>query len=154
MNELTLQIIASLKLLTVCAYATLYGLGGMFWRQQLRRLGGSLLITLAIAGFSVWTRTFSYYYLFVLPLVYGATSIGYGASSTGIKIFKRAYCGLAYALVALPIALVTGNWIMFALHTTMCLGVSITLGVTNPTNARYEESLIGATIATMPLFMA
>ena len=152
MSEGTLQLIASLKLLIVCGYATLYGLGGMNGKWK-RRILGSGLYTIALVAFSIWTSSFSWVYLLVFPLLFGATSIGYGAGTTITKVIKRAYCGLAYSLVALPICLVTGNWTLYILHTIACLGVSITLGVINPVSARYEESLIGATIATLPLFM-
>lgn len=152
MSEVLLQNIASLKLLTVAIFATMYGWGGMI-SKPIRRVGGSLFLTSAIVGFSLWTQTFNWWICLYALLLWGALSMGYGATKTKDKIIKRTYCGLAYALASLPIAIVTSAWVLFALHTVMCVGVSVTLGVINPVHARYEETLIGATIATLPLFM-
>jgi hypothetical protein len=60
---------------------------------------------------------------------------------------------LLYALAAIPLAIITGNWIVFALHTALCVVFSVVLGVTNPVYARKEETLIGLTIGLLPLFM-
>ena len=66
---------------------------------------------------------------------------------------KYGYCGLAYAVASLPIAIVNGAWVLLALHTFICLTVSITLGVNNPNSARSEETLIGFIIGLLPMFM-
>jgi len=153
MSENMLSFIAYLKLITVACYALLYSSGGIKEKWK-RRLLGSGLLTAAIAGFSLWTQTFSWHYLWVFPLLYGATSIGYGADEVKEKVFKRSYCGLAYATASLPIAIVNGAWVLLALHIVLCLGISITLGVLNPVHARYEETLLGTTISLLPLFMA
>jgi len=154
MTENMLQLIASLKLLIVTGYATLYGLGGMNGKWK-RRILGSGLYTALLVAMSLWTGSFSPWLLCVFPLLYGATSIGYGGTDvTAMKIFKRGYCGLAYAFAALPVAIVSGNYALFALHTALCITVSILLGVFGiATNARYEETIIGATIVFLPIYM-
>lgn len=152
MNEDTLQIVSSLKILWVAIYSFLYGRGGMN-NKALRRVFGSLLLSLGIIGFSLWQRTFSYYYM-LLPLLYfGCSSIGYGHDDVWMKIWKRTYCGLAYACASLPIVIVNQAWVLFALHTFICVAVSVTLGVVNPVEAREEETLIAVSIGLMPLFM-
>ena len=153
MSELMLQWVATLKMLVVCLYASLYGFGGMNGKWK-RRIIGALLLTVAIIGFSLWTGTFSWWYLLCAPLYYGSTSIGYGGTDvTWKKIFKRSYCGLAYVCASLPIAIVNEAWALLALHTVLCIGTSVLLGVWNPTNARNEETLIGVSISLLPLYM-
>jgi hypothetical protein len=151
-NEWTLQLIASFKFIWLAIFTYLYGAGGIKHKPT-RRYYGTLWLTLGYVVFSLINGGFSFYYLICYPLLIAATSIGYGADTTGKKIFKRFYCGLAYAFAALPLAIVTSNWVMFALHTLLCLSISITLGVTNPVHARSEETLIGASIGLLPLFM-
>lgn len=152
MSEITLQWISFAQLICACIYAVMYGFGGVMLRQQLRRIGATIFFMVCIVVFSLIKDSFSFYYLFSLPLLYGAVSIGYGADTTKMKIFKRAYCGLSYSLPFLPICMVTGNWTLFALHTIYCLLTSIVLGVQNPfDNARAEETSIGFVIAFLPL---
>jgi hypothetical protein len=152
MNEYLLQLFAVLRIFWVLLYAYLYGLGGIS-NKWVRRYVGSAWLVLGYIGFSLQTGVFSPYLLICLPLLIGATSIGYGADDVGIKIFKRFYCGALYAVAALPVAFVTGNWVMFALHTVLCVGFSVVLGVVNPVYARKEETLIGLAIGLLPTFM-
>ena len=152
MDENTLQLMGILRLIWAVGYAWLYASGGISGKWK-RRYVGSAFLTLGIVGFSIWLNTFSWWYLLFFFLVLGATSLGYGANETGKKIFKRGYCGLAYAVASLPIAIVNGAWVLLALHTFICLTVSITLGVNNPTSARSEETLVGFMIGLLPMFM-
>jgi len=152
MSELTLQLTASLRIMCVAIWGLMYGLGGMS-HKPMRRYYGTALLVGSYCLFSGLEGTFSWWYLLCYPLLIAATSIGYGADSVAMKIWKRFYCGAAYSFAALPIAFVTGNWTMFALHTALCLSVSIVLGVINPVTARKEETLIGTTIGLIPLFM-
>ena len=151
MNEHLLQLLALGRLLGITAFAAFYAYGGIN-HKPLRRYYGTLLLTGLYCLFSALEGTFSWFYLMCYPLLIAATSIGYGADSTGMKIWKRFYCGAAYSCAMLPIAFVTQNWTMFALHTFLCLTMSITLGVINPVNARKEETMIGTTIGLIPLF--
>lgn len=151
MSETMLQWINFLELIAVSCYATLYGFGGIRGKWK-RRYVGSVLFTISVALFSLWLGKFNWISLAVLPLLIGATSIGYGADKTMEKILKRAYCGLAYSCASLPIFVVNGKWIVFALHIALCVITSIVLGVTNPyKNARAEETTIGFFIAFLPL---
>lgn len=152
MNEWTLQLLAALRILWVTIFAYLYGVGGIN-NKATRRYLGTLWLTLGFITFSLIDGSFSWFYLLCYPLLVGATSLGYGAETTAGKIFKRSYCGLAYAFAALPIAFVTGNWVVYALHTMMCLVFSIVLGTVNPVHARKEETLMGLTIGLLPMFL-
>ena len=154
MEETTLQLIAILKLLFIVIYAACYAFGGMKGKWK-RRILGSILLTSAIAGFSLWQGTFSFWYLSCALFLFGSTSMGYGADRLVEKLWKRFYCGLAYSLIALPMAIVHNNWAMFILNIILCLSVSIILGVWNPCrNARDEETMMGVVVSFIPIFMA
>ena len=152
MNENLLQWVSFSKIIFLAVYSLFYGLGGMDGKWK-RRYLGSACLTSAILIYSVIQGTFSLYYLMCLPLLIGATSLGYGSDKTNIKMLKRAYCGLAYALCALPIAIINHSWLMMGIHSVICVGISILLGTFNPTEAREEETIIGFFIGFLPLFM-
>jgi len=153
MDEFILQIFAALRILWVSIFAYFYGLGGVS-NKWIRRYLGTAWLVLGYVAFSLQDKAFSPYIFICYPLLVLATSVGYGGTDeTSKKIFKRFYCGLLYAIAALPIAIISGNWIVYALHTFLCVLFSVVLGVTNPVVARYEETLIGLTIGLLPLYM-
>jgi len=79
---------------------------------------------------------------------------GYGGTDFSTKLRKRALCGLLISISAIPIVLVTGNWIMFGVHTVLSLVGMVVFGVWNPTrSARDEETLIAALSSLIPIFM-
>ena len=151
MNEITLQWVQLLKLVSVAIFATLYGFGGINGKWK-RRFLGSGFLTSTIIGFGLWMQTFSYWHLLCFFLYVGALSIGYGAEDTKNKIIKRTYCGLAYACASLPIFITSGKWELFALHTIICLLFSVWGGVRNIFgSARAEETSIAVAISYIPL---
>lgn len=153
MNEQTLQLISSLKLLLVAGFATLYGLGGMSGKWK-RRFIAPVLLGLGIAGFSLWTQSFTFWYLLCVPLLFGALSLGYGADTIAEKIKNRAIAGAAAACCFIPIFWVQAAWSLLLLHILVCMAVSVIAGTWNQTSsARAEETLIGATYALIPLFV-
>jgi len=153
MSELSLQLFAALRIFWVTIFAYFYGFGGV-QNKFVRRYIGTAWLTLGYLAFAIQDNCFNWILFLCYPLLILATSIGYGGTDkTWLKIFKRFYCGLLYALAALPLAFMTGNWLMFALHTFTCVLFSITLGVFNPVIARKEETLIGLTIGLLPLFI-
>lgn len=150
MTESTLQLIASLKLLLVLGFATLYGLGGMSGKWK-RRFLAPIVWGIGITGLTLWTNSFHWAYLLCVPLLFGALSLGYGASSTSEKIKKRAIAGAAAACCFIPLFVVTGAYTLLFLHIGVCVATSIVAGVWNQTSsARTEETLIGAMYALIP----
>ena len=153
MSEILIQIASSLKLLAVVGFATLYGFGGISGKWK-RRVLGSLLYTLSVLGFSLWLGSFSFWYLLIFPVLFGALSIGYGADTIGDKLIKRSRYGLICALASLPVFIVQGAWSLLALHIVIVVGTSVVAGVWNQTSsARAEETLIGASIVLVPLMV-
>lgn len=153
MNETTLQWIQGIKILILGAFAMLYGFGGVSGKWK-RRFIAPIVYVAGISGVSLWTGTWSVWYLLCAPLFFGALSLGYGATTTSEKIKKRAIAGAAGACATLPIFAVNSAWTLLPLHIAVCMAVSIVAGVWNQTSsARAEETLIGATYALIPLFV-
>lgn len=153
MSETTLQIIAVCKLLCACGFALLYGLGGMV-HKAFRRYAGPALIAIGTALFSLWTGTFKPWYLAYPLLLMGALHMGYGADDTGHKIIRRALAGLACGISCAPLLFPLYNWGLFLLHISLCVVISVVLGVWGITKvARNEETCIGFVYAFLPMFM-
>ena len=151
MQENLLQIVSSLKLVTVVIFATLYGFGGISGKWK-RRVLGSLLYTISVLGFSLWLGSFSFLYLLIFPVLFGALSIGYGADKLSEKLIKRSRYGLICAIASLPIFIIQGSWSLLILHILIVVTTSVVAGVWNQTSsARAEETLIGASIVLVPL---
>lgn len=153
MNEMTLQIVAACKIIWIAVFAFLYGWGGIHGKYKRRYIGTAWLV-LGYFAFSMWTSSFSPWYLACYPLSVLAASIGYGGDDLKTKLIKRSYVGAAWAVAALPIAIVTASWGMFAYHTGLIISTSVLMGVWNFTgSARNEETLIGCMAGIIPLFM-
>jgi len=112
MNEYTLQLIQIFKIFWIAGYVALYGFGGIK-HKEIRRVYGSLWVAGGICLFSALVNTFSWWFLLIAPLYYGASTFGYGADNIKDKIFKRLIQGMLFTIAALPIAIVTQNWLMF-----------------------------------------
>jgi hypothetical protein len=152
MTELQLQLIASSKIIWLAIFSLAYGIGGMYGVKY-RRVGGSLFLTCGIALYSYVLGTFSWWLLLYALLLWGALSIGYGAKNIKTKVLKRLRYGFAAGLAAIPIAIVTQQWAMFALHIVLCMAISTLYGVLNPIHARFEETVIACAIGLTPLLM-
>ena len=156
MNETTLQYIQFFKIIWLAGFALLYGLGGIN-RKWLRRYLGSFYLTLGIIGFSLWTKSFSFWYLVYWPLLFGSLTLGYGADDFWEKVSRRALYGLAIGFAAFPLAWVTNQWTLYLGHIVLCIGGSIFLGVYNPykgeVGARKEETTIATISGLVPIMM-
>jgi len=153
MGEVTLQAVAVAKLFIALLFSLCYGLGGM-WRKWLRRFVAPLGIYLP--GL-LWLSSInhSFHVLFLLsPLLFCASfHLGY-SNRDGKGWIRRLIVGAALAVSALPIALITHNWLLFGIHSALCVGLMYALGVYNPMqNARDEETFIGFMSIVIPLFM-
>lgn len=153
MNENILQLISGLKIILVAGFAMLYGSGGISGKWK-RRIFGPILYTAGLIGFSLWTGSFSFWYLLCFPLLYGALSIGYGGDRLTEKMLKRSRYGLCCAVASLPVFIVNGSLTMLGLHILVCVSVSTVSGVWNQlSSARAEETLIGTSIILIPMFV-
>ena len=153
MSEIQLQWIQILKILAIGVFAGLYGFGGVSGKWK-RRIIAPITFIIGIAGFSLWTGSFKLSLLYSLWLLFITLTIGYGASGTKEKIIKRSRAGLANAVASLSIFWATGSWTLFTLHILVVIATSVVSGVWNQTSsARAEETLVGASIVTIPYFV-
>jgi len=154
MNENTLQWIQISKILLLAAVAGCYGFGGISGKWK-RRYLGSFILVLGFITYTLLAGNFSWWILLCYPLYLGAFSLGYSGNglTTLQKCLKRGYCGVAFALASLPLALVVGSLAMWFGQLVLMTGMMIWLGVFNPTaSARSEETLLGTFSGLLPLF--
>lgn len=156
MNEVHLQILASLKIAWIAVFSLFYGLGGVSGKWK-RRFVGAAWMMLGVVIFSSITKNFHFWYLAYLPLLIGALHVGYGDKGTNSKAFKfkrRSITGLCLALAPLALSFGNGLWGLYACHVFLCIASSSVLGVYNPAkNARDEETLIATLSCVIPLFL-
>jgi len=148
MTEKKLQIQIYIKLFIGCICAGLYAWGGMENRLLLRRILAPAIATVSCFAFSKNWR-----YLISFPLLWLSSSIGYGADSLWLKIFKRAYVSLAFGLSVNVVNIWNKVWAMVVFHTIILSSGFVALGVFNPLSARAEETLIGCLIY-IPLLLS
>lgn len=159
MNESVLQLISVCKLLWVVVFDAFYAFAGISGKWK-RRYVGPTWMMLGIVVFTFWQaniyeiNTWSWWYLIYFFLLIGVLSLGYGGNTISEKIMRRFVYGLALAFSVAPLAIVNGAWIIWGIHSILCLTFSVVLGVWNPMrNARDEETLIATSGALFPLFM-
>lgn len=104
--------------------------------------------------FASFQGTFNAWGLLYAPLLSLSLHLGYGGESTGVKVRKRLLYGLAIAVSAFPLAVISGLWLLYGIHVAICVSMSVLLGVFNPTDsARSEETLIACFTSVLPLFL-
>ncbi len=156
MTENTLNYVQAGKIFYLAGFSLLYALGGTSGKWKRRYIGPVYLVG-GVVLFSLIQSVFSWWYLLYLPLLVSALSIGYGEKSKLKELFKnkiivRGIAGFALAFASIPVAIVTGQWLMFCLHILLCMVVSIAMGVGNPISARGEEVVIATIAGFLPLF--
>ena len=141
-NEKKEQILVYLRLFIMCICAGLYAWGGMEHRLLLRRILAPLIATITAFAITRDKRTLAHF-----PLLWGASSLGYGASAFWIKVFKRFYVGLAFGLSSNTKNMIDHRWLISGFFTVLCIAAFICFGVFNPFfSARVEETMLGLII--------
>ncbi len=156
MTETALNNIEALKIVWLAGFCWLYGAGGVSGKWK-RRFIGPAVLTGGVVLFSLLQSSFSWFYLLYAPLLMLFLSVGYGVNSKLMKLLRhkwlvRMVVGFALAFASIPIAIVTGQWLMFGLHSVLCMAVSTVMGVGNPISARGEEVVIAAMAGFLPLY--
>ena len=155
MSEFELQMICGIKLLLIAVYAFLYGYGGMK-NKLIRRALASFILVAGFMYTCVLQGILNWYFMSWWPLLWMATSLGYGADSMNEKIKKRTIYGLACGFSPVVIAALTQQYTMFAIHIVLCVAFSVLFGARpaeiTELQAREEETIIAIPIASLPLF--
>lgn len=155
MTEPNIQYLAAGKILWCGFYCLFYGLGGTEgFGKWIRRYVGPLWMGCGLWMFASFQGTFNAWQLLYPLLLSASLHIGYGGDDTSTKIRKRFIYGLAIAIAALPLAVISGLWLLYSIHVVVCVSMSVLLGVFNPTDsARSEETLIACFSSVLPLFL-
>lgn len=155
MSETNLQYLATGKILWCGFYCLAYGLGGTEgWGKWIRRYIGPVWILLGIWIFANLQGTFNAWQLLYPALLCASLHLGYGGDNVKRKIIRRSIYGLAIAIASLPLAVISGMWLLYCIHAVVCVSMSVLLGVFNPTDsARSEETIISTMSSILPLFM-
>lgn len=155
MTETNLQYLATGKILWCGFYCLCYGLGGTEgYGKWIRRYVGPLWMGCGLWMFANLQGTFNIWQLLYPVLLSLSLHLGYGSNDVKDKITRRCIYGLALAISALPLAVISGFWLLYAIHCVVCVSMSVLLGVFNPTDsARSEETLIACFSSVLPLFL-
>ena len=118
----------------------LYSLGGRRYKF-LRRFIASFILTTTVISLCLIRGCFSFWHLLIYPILALGFSLGYGADSVSLKIFKRLYCALAVLMAGLVMAFTLNGWGVFIPHAGIAMW-SVWMGVKNPIPAASEEFFI------------
>jgi len=151
MSEKKYQIKIAGSLLVVVVCATLYAWGGMEYKFLRRFIAPSL----AAIYLSLLNRDILQ--LLKAPLLGLASSLGYGADATWLKIMKRLYVGLAFGLGASITDVIKAirddskKWLVVGYTLVVIVSSYVLFGVLNPVHARVEETLLGSLVYLMAI---
>jgi len=143
MNEMTQIYDAVLKFLVIVYVLGLYSYGGRArTSKNWRRLGAPIPLIFYCSTMFSWLCLLAY------PLFYGSFTVGYGKTSKLKKWIKselwvRVITGLLYATASIPIAFLTGNWVVFGVQVAISV-ILVSLFGTQKIKlpAPYEEAVI------------
>lgn len=155
MGEIDLMWIGVGKILLTLICAILYSLGGRDnVPKAIRRFVAPGVLTAGLIGFSFISSSFSFLLLLVYPILVLAYCQGYGSDEPIVKFLKRMWCALFISLCGIPVVLITGSWLLFAMQAWLAFMTSTILGVWNPLTASQEELVIGfLTIVLVPFML-
>lgn len=155
MTEPNLQYLAAGKILWCGFYSLFYGLGGTEgFGKWIRRYVGPLWMGLGLWMFASLQGTFKPLQLLYPLLLCASSHLGYGGDNVKRKIIRRSIYGLAIAIASLPLAVISGLWLLYCIHAVVCVSMSVLLGVANPcASARDEETLVACFTSVLPLFL-
>ena len=145
MNEWTIGWLATARMLFIGAFATLYWIGGRR-NKWIRRIAGGLLISGGTIGFAVALGTFNPWHLLAIAAYPGALTLGYGGSTTPVKLRRRLMFGTAVGVCAFIFAVPIGMKATWAALFQLALAIqsSVVLGLLNPFEAAEEEAVIAS----------
>lgn len=138
---------ALIKLGICVVFATLYCLGGMYFKA-LRRFVAPMVLVGGMFYFSRDWRS-----LVQLPFMMFSLAIGYGGDTLIEKIMKRMLFGFTNGVSSSGYNIWQKKWLLVITQIILLVGLYVVMGVWNPlADARTEELFLGLVIPLIPLF--
>lgn len=146
-----------ISILTITASAILWHLGGQGHKWCRQIVGGVIGVAKAIMLMNIFALI---YWLALWAMVqafsYGISSpvhkfwvwvFGKGddGNDPTVETITRATCGLMWSLAGIVFAVITGNWILFALYSLVCTALVTVFGLNK--DVRISELGTGASVA-------
>lgn len=153
MSENVQQIVFSLQVVWLAAFAYLYGRGGIN-NNWIRRFLGTAWMTLGIVVFSLWQNSFHWAYLSFFPIAIGGCVIGYGKGELGQRMRRRFLQGLTFGLAPAALAIYNHAWGAWTFNIGLAIATCIVVGGLNVfANPRKNETVIATLSFALVLFL-
>lgn len=150
MSETQLGSIPVVGMLLLTLGCWLYMKGGRS-EKWIRRFWGSFIVSSAVWVESYLVGNFTWWLMAIYPLCIGSFVLGYGSTTLGGKLRRRATVVLASLVSGILLAYLFNAWAVLPIEIVVA-SVSIYLGVRNPIQAAPEEFFV-ATCLWMPKLM-
>ena len=130
-----------------------YVMGGR-GHKWIRRWAGGFIFALGCCLLAVWSGVSHWLMLLAIPAYPATLSLGYGGTTTATKVKRRALYGLAVGASSGPLLLPLGLWWPFVYQVLLAVFTSVFYGLTNPTSAVGEESVVSlGLVCTVPFLL-
>lgn len=139
MNEYIQGLYWSISVVAVMLYSTFWWLGGRPGGRIWRRVIAPAFMGSALMGLAFWLGSFKWFYLGSVPLFFLAAAMGYGGDTIGEKVARRTLWAAVYCLIALPIVISSGAWVLYAFQCVLCFAASLIFGIVNPFHSSPKE---------------
>ena len=144
---------AAFALLLLSSFVWLYARGGRN-TKAIRRFWAGLSFPIGCVLLAAWSGVSHWLMLLAIPAYPAALSLGYGGTTTATKVKRRALYGLAVGASSGPLLLPLGLWWPFVYQVLLAVFTSVFYGLTNPTSAVGEESIVSlGLVCTVPFLL-
>lgn len=139
MNEYVEGTLGTLAILSALVYSTVWWIGGRPNGRVWRRWIAPLFFGVAVNVLAYFGGTWHWAMLVYPPLLKAVSHIGYGGSTFAVKFARRSVWSFLYICCSLPLAIVTGEWLLFSVQALFCLLASNVFGILNPFKSSPQE---------------
>lgn len=114
------------------------GIRARIWK----RIIAPLFFILLLVGFSLLVGRFSWWFLLSIPYYIISSSLGYGGDDLKTKIIRRTIWSIVRSSCSLPVAIITGAWVLLIIQYFVGIIITLLLGILNSLKAPQEEFVI------------